>query len=53
MDESTNDLERFATQPFIVNERDDAETFSGRNEEGLISIQNYKSTEFFELETEL
>ena len=27
MDESTNDLERFSTQPFIVNERDDAEEF--------------------------
>ena len=40
MDESTNDLERFSTQPFIVNERDDAETFSGRNEEGMISVLN-------------
>ena len=26
-DESVNDLERFSTQPFIVNERDDAEEF--------------------------
>ena len=40
MDESINDLERFSTQPFIVNERDDAETFSGRNEEGMISVLN-------------
>ena len=27
IDESINDLERFSTQPFIVNERDDAEEF--------------------------